>query len=180
MSKNNAESKNQYHDIQIKDIRIVSEFRHKRISFKGVVPGFPCNLIFKLKNIGSDTFEGGEIKLVISHSTEGGSGTRSSGGGGSHTVTLSEIKPNRSKKFETKIDFPNMYDHIEIRITDVISKDSRHSKYARVHGNRLLIPKIGKTEDARSGISKKIISYASLILIIATLASTFGFGLLKP
>lgn len=171
MSKNSDDAKH-YHDIEIKDIKITSKFEYKKQHMDGIVLGHPSVLKIKLKNIGKRTFEGGYIEFGISHYAERPGITSS--GSGTRKLSIPEIKPDEEKKVKMTMDFPNPDDHIEIRVSEIVSKNAT---LARIKGNRLLVPRISKIEEAKSEISKKIISHVSVILIIATLAATIAFGL---
>ena len=168
-----------YHDVEIEKIDLTSKFRHKGQNFDGIIPGYPSTLKLKLKNIGERTFEGGDVHCNITTHKERGSGTRISGGGGGgiQRIAIPEIKPNKSRKLEREIEFPNNEDSVEIRAVNIVSKNHVPTM---IRGNKLLAPKITPVEDAKSEIFRKTIAYITLAVVIATLVSTIGFSLWSP
>ena len=162
-----------YHDIEIEKISLTSEFQHNIQHFDGVVYGYPSTLKLKLKNIGKKTFEGGDIHFNFHYAKNG---VRQAGGG-AFKITLPKIEQNKRAKCEKKLEFPGLEGNIKISDVSIVSKNKVRT---RIKGNGSLAPKDTRMEEAKSEIFKKTITYVGLGLIIATLASTIGFGLWKP
>lgn len=169
-------SEDKKHEIEIEGLKLKSDFKYMKRNFEGVILGYTSTLEMKVKNVGKRTFEGGIAHFNVSEYRETPM-IKSSSGGGTVQVKMSEIKIHKSKKFKGRIEFLNNADDIEIKLANIVSKNNIPTV---IKGSKLMVPKPSSIEKARSEIFRKVVGIVSLILIVATLGATIGFGLLRP